>query len=176
MHGPPTTPAHWVSRLANLIHTIRPDWDEAGVRAALAKVMDRPLIDVATAALAATHRTDQYTPAIIAKPGAHWSTTKHTPEPARDPCAICGIPRTAHNLAGHEWISQAEEDARRARIKAENVNRGIIDRYAWATGQPQRAPNPEPPPTDQPTQPVEVPDGFTSIHPILPPTTTKARS
>ncbi len=71
--GPPTVPTGWVSRLATLVSTIRHDWDEAGVRAALAKVVDRPLGVVSAAAInAALTRTDQRSPAIIAMSGTHW--------------------------------------------------------------------------------------------------------
>ena len=70
--GPQTVTGEWVARLASLVHELRPDWQEPGIRAALAKVADRPLIDVAAAALAACRRTDQRTPAIIAADGSHW--------------------------------------------------------------------------------------------------------
>lgn len=70
--GPQRTPAEWTARLASLVHTIRPDWQEPGIRAALAKVADRPLLDVAVAAVAACRRLDQRTPAVIACDGAHW--------------------------------------------------------------------------------------------------------
>ena len=71
--GPQTVPHEWVARLASLVHAIRHDWDEAGIRAALQKVIDRPLVDVTAAALAACRRSDQRTPAIIALDGAHWT-------------------------------------------------------------------------------------------------------
>ncbi|MDI9627066.1 MAG: hypothetical protein QM286_00725 [Acidobacteriota bacterium] len=70
--GPQTVTGEWTARLANLVHTLRPDWQEPGIKAALAKVADRPLIDVASAAIAACRRTDQHTPAIIAASGNHW--------------------------------------------------------------------------------------------------------
>ena len=34
--GPDRTSGQWVARLASLIHEIRPDWDEPGIRAKLA--------------------------------------------------------------------------------------------------------------------------------------------
>ena len=75
MTGPDTTTTHWIKRLATLIHEIRPDWAEPGIASALTKVADRPLADVAIAAIqAATTRTDQRTPAIIAMDGSHWGT------------------------------------------------------------------------------------------------------
>ena len=75
MTGPDTTTTHWIKRLATLIHEIRPEWAEPGIASALTKVADRPLADVAIAAIqAATTRTDQRTPAIIAMGGSHWGT------------------------------------------------------------------------------------------------------
>ena len=70
--GPQVASGEWVARLASLVHTIRPDWQEPGIRSALAKVADRPLLDVALAALAACRRIDQRTPAVIACDGDHW--------------------------------------------------------------------------------------------------------
>ena len=71
--GPPVVTREWVARLASLVHELRPDWQEPGIRSALTRVADRPLIDVAAAAIAASRRTDQRTPAIIAADGSHWA-------------------------------------------------------------------------------------------------------
>ena len=101
MTGPDTTTTHWIKRLATLIHEIRPDWAEPGIASALAKVADRPLAEVAVAAIkAATTRTDQHTPAIIAMGGSHWGTgggntgnsgSSYRTPPANPPtCANCG--------------------------------------------------------------------------------------
>lgn len=70
--GPQTVTGEWVARLASLVHEIRPDWQEPGIRSALAKVVDRPLLDVTVAAVAACRRIDQRTPAVIACDGDHW--------------------------------------------------------------------------------------------------------
>ena len=72
--GPQQTDSTWLTRLASLVAAIRPDWSEPGIRSILAKVADRPLIDVATAAIAACRRIDQTTPAVIALDGPHWPT------------------------------------------------------------------------------------------------------
>ena len=56
--GPQVTNGEWVHRLASLVHELRPDWDEPGIRSVLAKVADRPLIDVAAAAVAACRHQD----------------------------------------------------------------------------------------------------------------------
>ena len=102
MTGPETTTTHWIKRLATLIHEIRPDWAEPGIASALAKVSDRPLAEVAVAAIkAATTRTDQHTPAIIAMGGSHWGThggnTGNSGNSYRTPtCANCGYYEHQH--------------------------------------------------------------------------------
>ena len=102
MTGPDTTTTHWIKRLATLIHEIRPDWAEPGIASALAKVADRPLADVAVAAIkAATTRTDQRTPAIIAMGGSHWTTNgssqQSAPKQPNEPtCANCGYYEHQH--------------------------------------------------------------------------------
>lgn len=71
--GPQHLPTEWAPRLASLVHAIRADWDEPGIRSVLAKVADRPLGDVTIAAVtAAITRADQRTPAVIAAAGSHW--------------------------------------------------------------------------------------------------------
>lgn len=106
MPGPDTTTTHWIKRLATLIHEIRPDWAEPGIASAIAKVADRPLADVAVAAIkAATTRTDQRTPAIIGMGGSHWSQdanssnggNSYRPTAANTPsCDNCGYPEHLH--------------------------------------------------------------------------------
>ena len=106
MTGPDTTTTHWIKRLATLIHEIRPDWAEPCIASALAKVADRPLADVAVAAIkAATTRTDQRTPAIIGMGGSHWSQDSNSsnggnsyrPTAANTPsCGNCGYPEHLH--------------------------------------------------------------------------------
>ena len=103
MTGPDTVSTHWIKRLATLIHEIRPDWAEPGIASAIAKVADRPLAEVAVAAIkAATTRTDQHTPAIISMGGSHWvqdasSSSSYRPAVANSPtCANCGYPAHLH--------------------------------------------------------------------------------
>ena len=72
--GPTYVGTAWVQRLASLVHELRPDWDEPGIRSALSRVADRPLIDVTAAAVAACRRVDQRSPGIIALDGQHWPT------------------------------------------------------------------------------------------------------
>ena len=101
MTGPDTTTTHWIKRLATLIHEIRPDWAEPGIASAIAKVADRPLAEVAVAAIkAATTRTDQRTPAIIGMGGSHWgqdASSSNRPTAANAPsCGNCGYPEHLH--------------------------------------------------------------------------------
>lgn len=70
---------------AALIHSIRPDWDERGIVAALAKALHRA--DAGLLAIAAMHAaltpTNQ-TPAVIAMDGPHWQKAEGTaPAPKR---------------------------------------------------------------------------------------------
>ena len=61
-----------LSALAAVVHEIRTDWDESGVLAVLQRQDDAPLADLAHAAIHATARTDQKTPAVIGMGGSHW--------------------------------------------------------------------------------------------------------
>ena len=98
--GPTTTPQEWSSRLASLIATIRTDWDEHGIAAVIRKISDRPLAEVAHAALtAAITRTDQRTPAVIALDGKHWRLHGvERPAPPAPSSVI--VTRCGHNLVG----------------------------------------------------------------------------
>ena len=97
MIGPQIVPTEWTQRVANLVHAIRPDWDENGVASSLRKVADRPLAQVVLAAVtAATTRPDQRTPAVIAQDGSHWrvGATGSTDQPPR-------AQRCVHDVVGH---------------------------------------------------------------------------
>lgn len=63
-----------LSALAYVIHELRPDWGKPGIQAALDRAHQNTpdLRAVAHAAITATLRDDQRTPAIIALPGPHW--------------------------------------------------------------------------------------------------------
>ena len=121
MTGPETTSMQWVKRLAVLIHEIRPEWAEPGIASALTKVADRPLADVAIAAIqAATTRTDQHTPAIIAMGGSHWGThggnTGNSGNSYRTPptCANCGYYEHQHQqLNNGPWRNSPCQFTRR---------------------------------------------------------------
>lgn len=65
--------------LAALVAAIRDDtgatpWHEQGVTAVLTGLTDRPILDVALAAvIAAATRPDQHAPTVIALDGQHWT-------------------------------------------------------------------------------------------------------
>ena len=120
MTGPETTSMQWVKQLAVLIHEIRPEWAEPGIASALTKVADRPLADVAIAAIqAAATRTDQRTPAIIAMGGSHWGThggnTGDSGNSYRTPtCANCGYYEHQHQqLNNGPWRNSPCQFTRR---------------------------------------------------------------
>ena len=127
--GPQVTNGEWVHRLASLVHELRSDWQEPGIRSALAKVADRPLADVAIAAIqAATTRTDQRTPAIIAMGGSHWGTgggnagnsgNSYRTPPANPPtCANCGYYEHQHQqLNNGPWRNSPCQFTRRTNYR-----------------------------------------------------------
>ena len=120
--GPQTVSSEWTRRLASLVATIRPDWDEPGITSVLRKVCDRPLAQVARAAITcAIERTDQRTPACIALDGHHWADS-----PAKAPTRIDASPllcEHGHRPARCEACATAPRSAgptpeQRAQIRA----------------------------------------------------------
>lgn len=99
---------HEAQEIAAAVNGRRPDWGTAGIMAALAKVQHRDATHVRTAAIAATRRTDQHSPAVIALDGAHWNGTPYgqhpglitrPPEPTGPRCDICNRTQPAHDTA-----------------------------------------------------------------------------
>ena len=97
MIGPPVVPSEWIGRLASLVHTLRPDWQEPGIRSVLHKVADRPLIDVTAAAVAACTRLDQRTPDVICRDGPHWPAPERAQRTYTEPGIVT---RCDHGLIG----------------------------------------------------------------------------
>lgn len=59
--------------IAWLVARIAPDWDRAGIHAALGKAQTQDIAQLAVAAIVATvTRGDQRTPAVLAASGDHW--------------------------------------------------------------------------------------------------------
>ena len=123
--------------LAAIIHEIRAEWDERGTLAALRRCSERPLAQVAAAAIhCATYRHDQRTPSVIAMDGEHWSAldrmtgregTGRAPEIRCDthreplPCLTCDRQRRAAEDAPPDRAAE-HIAAIRARIRAENTH------------------------------------------------------
>lgn len=69
--------------LTALIHALRPDWDQQGVYAALAKARTMGTApELAIAAIRAADTPINKTPAVIAMQGPHWQPTRPTTAPA----------------------------------------------------------------------------------------------
>lgn len=72
---------HQAQAIAVLVGHVRPDWQHAGVIAAVRKAMQhgeaysRPFGDVAVACVRAAADRRNRTPAILGMPGDHWQTT-----------------------------------------------------------------------------------------------------
>lgn len=86
--------------LAAFIALLRPGWDAAGIMAALGQGrMMGTAADLAVAAIAAAMEPSNRTPAIIAKPGAHWThvalrhkSSANITAPRQETCSICYLP------------------------------------------------------------------------------------
>lgn len=74
-------------KIAQDAHAARPEWDTAGIMAALLKVRDRDPRHVRAAALHAARNPANRTPAVIALDGEHWTATAPRPTPQRGKCA-----------------------------------------------------------------------------------------
>lgn len=64
--------------LTRLVHSIRPDWDQRGILAALSKCQSFDKQDTIRAALAAAADPDVRTPGVIPKAGSHWDPPGRT--------------------------------------------------------------------------------------------------
>lgn len=96
MIGPQNVPTAWTNRLANLVHELRPDWDETGIASILRRVSDRPLGTVVLAAVVAADQPTNRTPAVIAADGPHWRVGA-VKQPDQPPSAK----RCCHDVVGH---------------------------------------------------------------------------
>lgn len=89
--------------LAELVHTLRPEWDPQGILAALAKARDRAdAPTVAIAAIRAAATPTNRTPAVIPLSGDHWI------DPAVTPSSTGAVPRPTDRRCtepGHEHYS-----------------------------------------------------------------------
>ena len=94
MMSPITQPQ--AQALAAFVATLRPDWDAAGIYAALKTAKDKgTAADLAHAAIQAASTPSNRTPAVIAMAGPHWAqqTASSTPIPGpgrSEPCPVDG--------------------------------------------------------------------------------------
>jgi hypothetical protein len=117
---------HQAVILASFIHSIRRDWDEAGIVKALgdARLMG-DAFDLALAAVVAAREPRNRTPAVIAMQGPHWAhaavrhkSSANTTPPRSATCGICYMREDACRArwAGdHEFESIAQAKARAIR-------------------------------------------------------------
>lgn len=87
--------------VAFIVNAIRPDWDPAGIVAALGRARAMGgVAEVTIAAIRAATNPAAQTPAVIHMQGPHWSTTGPTtspPPPTVDACPVHDHIRPAHN-------------------------------------------------------------------------------
>lgn len=119
----PRMAKHQAVALAAFIHSVRRDWDEAGIVKALGDArMMGDVCDLAVAALAAARESSNRTPAVIAMQGPHWGhaavrhkSSANTTPPRNATCGICYMREDAcrSRWAGdHEFESIAQAKAR----------------------------------------------------------------
>ena len=123
--------------LAAVIHGIRNDWDEHGILTTLRKLSDKPIAQVAAAAIhCATKRHDQRTPACIALDGEHWraldrltgdnDAPRSIQPPERLPCPIHQHPEPCPHCSPPADPDTARQHlaAARAAIRAGRTHKG----------------------------------------------------
>lgn len=81
--------------LANLVHLLRPEWDRAGIFAALGRCKDRNELDVSMAAIRAAASSEIRSPGAIPANGEHWHervspTIAPRPLKPHEACRDCG--------------------------------------------------------------------------------------
>lgn len=81
--------------LANLVHLLRPEWDRAGIFAALGHCRQRNELDVAMAAIRAAASSEIRSPGAIPSRGDHWrerASPQIAPRPPKpsECCRDCG--------------------------------------------------------------------------------------
>lgn len=124
-----------------------PTWDEAGVMAAIAKVHDRALPEVALAVIRAAADREAKTPGVIPTEGSHWQEQLKPPLFRPQPyaadrfCHICGQPVEGHRLVDHKPQSAAEY-AHQLAEKPLDVHRAVEALKELAHTDPE--PRPEP--------------------------------
>jgi hypothetical protein len=120
-----------IRQLANVIHTMRPEWDAGGIRAIL-EDDSRPMLELIDVAMAVAHDMTARTPAVI--------RAKDTPVPGIDPRAgVSGMatpPSIREILTGPkqdpalaDWGSGMARDAIKAAARECAANREAVLAY-----------------------------------------------
>ena len=65
-----------IQAIAAVVASIRPEWGEQGIRAALIKIENRDPFDVTIAAVKAAREQSNRTPGVIPQMGPHWVEAK----------------------------------------------------------------------------------------------------
>lgn len=111
--------------MAALIHALRPDWATPGILAAIRRDPDRPLDQLAAAAIYATTRRDQHSPHLInVDDGEAWDRLlgKHigpqTPQPTRGCPYHPGQSRACPECAEHASTASKRAADHIAQIRA----------------------------------------------------------
>lgn len=138
-----------------------PTWDAAGVMAAIAKIKDWSLHEVALRVIVAAADREAQTPGVIASPGMKIPEPKAalfkptTWDPA-DICSDCSKPRNVCENGprfkddDHEFVSRAVNPSTARHVDTERAVAGLRD--VKATAEP---PEPAERPTPEPNQHVE---------------------
>lgn len=108
-----------ISKIAELVSSLRPTWDAQGVRAALVKIGDRDPFDTAIAAVNAARVESNLTPRIITLAGPHWPA--QAKQPVRPLAERAAAQRAELEAARRERV-EARESRERARRECRDCN------------------------------------------------------
>lgn len=131
--------------LAEFIHSMRPDWDVAGVVHALGQARARgDAATVAVAAILAAQNAANRTPGVIPLTGPHWAPTgattpRRVPPDRNETCGTCYLAKDECRRRWH-WDHEFESvAAAKARViaTADRVPR-VRPRADWIDGRPVR--------------------------------------
>ena len=125
--------------IALAVHATRPDWDTAGIMAALAKVRDRGTPEqIRDVALTAARDARNHTPGVIALAGAHWDAAKAR-EPRRTKCPVHELELPCRSCRA-DALAAGTEHSTRTRTRTWRVDEDCKPMPAWVR---QRYTNPQ---------------------------------
>lgn len=109
-----------IKHLADLVSSLRPEWDAQGVRAALLRLPDCDPVDGAIAAVRAAGDPMNRTPGVIPMQGPHWQQI--TRKPVLAPLAERAAAQRAELEAARRERVEARESRERARRECRDCN------------------------------------------------------